>query len=72
MIGAGRMGVGADDQARLAVGEMGERPFLARRFGVEVDDRGVARLAERAGAKLALDGGKRIVERVHEDAAQAR
>ena len=69
MIGAGRMGMGADDQARLAVDEMAERPFLARRFGVEVDDRGVARLAERASAKLALDGGERIVERVHEDAA---
>ena len=63
------MGMGADDQARLAVDEMAERPFLACRFGVEVDDRGVARLAKRAGAKLALDGGERIVERVHEDAA---
>src|SRR6202034_4806151 len=59
----------ADDQARFAVDEMGERPLLARRFGVEVNDRDVAHLAERTEGKLALYGGERIVERVHEDAA---
>ena len=68
MIGARHMGVGADDETRLAVGEMGERPFLARGLGVEVDHRGVARFAQWAGAELALDGGERIVERIHEDA----
>ena len=70
VIGTRRMRVRADDQARLAVGEMAERPFLAGRFGMKVDDRCVAHLAERAEAELALDGGERIVERVHEDAAQ--
>ena len=45
-------------------------PFSLDRFGVDVDDRGVAPLAERAEAELALDDGERIVERVHEDAAE--
>ena len=48
MIGARHMGMGADDEARLAVGEMAKRPFLARGFGVDVEERGVAALAERA------------------------
>ena len=38
-VGARHMGVGADDKARPAVDEMAERLFLARRLGVEVDDR---------------------------------
>ncbi len=32
--------------------DMAERPFLARRFGVDVDDRGVAPLPERTEAEL--------------------
>ena len=51
VIGARRMGVRANHEARLAVDEMTERPFFARRFGVEVDDRGVAGLAERTEAR---------------------
>ena len=70
MIGARHMGMGADDQACLAVDEMAERPFLARRFGVDVDKRGVEALSERTEAELALDDRERIIERVHEDAAE--
>src|SRR6202020_123244 len=44
VIGARRMGVSADHEARLAVDKMTEGPFLARRLGVEVDDRRVASL----------------------------
>ena len=46
-----------------------ERPFLARRFGVEVDDRGVAPLPSGQRPSSRFDGGERIVERVHENAA---
>ena len=44
VVGGRRMGVRADHEARAAVEEMTHRLFLARRLGVEVDDRGVARL----------------------------
>src|ERR1041384_7545989 len=43
--------------------------LFARRLGVEVADGDVATLAERTDGKLALDGGKRIIELLHEDAA---
>jgi hypothetical protein len=36
---------------------------------MNVDDGGVADLAQRASGELLLDGGEGIVERVHEDAA---
>ena len=45
------------------------RLFFARRLGVNVEDDGVGGEAERTGGQFLLDGGERIVERVHEDAA---
>ena len=63
------MGVGADHEARAAVAEMAERLLLAGRLGMDVDDDGVGGFAQRARHQLAVDGGERIVERVHEDAA---
>ena len=65
------MGVGADDQADAAVDEMAERLLLAGRLGVEIDDRRVAADSERTGAEFLLDALERIVERVHEHAADA-
>ena len=63
------MRVGADHQARAAVAEMAHRLLLARRLAMDVDHDRVDRGLERAGVKLALDRGKRIVELVHEHAA---
>ncbi len=60
----------ANNQARPAVGEVAQRPFFARRFGMDVDDGGVAGVAQGACGKLPFNGGERIVERVHEDAAE--
>ena len=52
-----------------AVAEMAHRLLLAGRLAMHVDDDGVGRLLERAGRELAIDRRKRVVERVHEDAA---
>ena len=48
---------------------MSHRLLLAGRLGVDVDDDRIGGLLERTCRKLALDRGKRIIERVHEDAA---
>ena len=69
LVGGRHMGVGADHEARAAVGEIAHRLLLAGRLGMHVDDDGVGVAAERAGGEFALDRGERIVERVHEDAA---
>ncbi len=63
------MGMGADGHGNAAIGEMRQRLFLARRLGVKVEDDGVGGEAERTGGQFLLDGGERIVHRVHEDAA---
>ena len=69
VVGGRHVGVGADHEARAAVGEVTHRLLLAGRLAMHVDDDGVGARAERAGGELALDRRKRIVERVHEDAA---
>ena len=63
------MRVGADHQAHAAVAEKAHRLLLAGRFAMHVDDDGVGGGLERTGREFVLDRGKRIVERVHEDAA---
>ena len=68
-VGGLDMGVGADDEADAAVDEMAERLFLARRLGMEIDDRCVAAGAKRAGGEFPLDALEWVVERVHEHAA---
>ena len=66
-VGRRRMGVGADDEAGAAVDVMAERLFLARRLGVEIEDRDVA--AVPAGRRRAPRRcAERVVERVHEHA----
>ena len=70
MVGARHMRVGADDEARPSVGEVAERPFLAGRLGVHVDDDGVAAVPERMRRELPVERGERVVERLHEDAAE--
>ena len=68
---AGRdVGVGADDEADLAVEEDAHRLDLGGRLGVEIDDHRVGLLAQRRGRHRRLDGAERIVDRVHEDAAE--
>ena len=68
-IGGRRVGVGADHEARAAIAEKAERLLLAGRLGMDVDDDGVGGLAQRARHQLAVGGGERIVERIHENAA---
>ena len=63
------MGMGADHEADAAVAEIAHRLLLARRLGVQVDEDGVGARAQRTGSDFAIDGGERIVERIHEDAA---
>ncbi len=62
------MRVRADDEARAAVDEIGQRLLLARGLGVEVDDDGICRLLELAGLEFAVDGAEGIVLFAHEDA----
>ena len=69
MIGGRRVGVGADHEARAAIAEIAERLLLAGRLGMDVDDDGIGGFAQGARHELAVDGGERIVERIHEDAA---
>ena len=69
MIGSRHVSVGADDEADATITEMSHRLLLACRLGVDVDDDRIGGLLERTCRKLALDRGKRIIERVHEDAA---
>ena len=63
------MGVGADDEAGAAVAEKSHRLLFAGGLAVEIDDAGVGAATQRTGGELAIDRGKRILERVHEDAA---
>ena len=44
----------ADDEACSAVDEMAEALLLARRLGVEIEDRGIRLLPERAGGENRL------------------
>jgi hypothetical protein len=44
--------------------------LLARRLGMDIDDHGIAAVADRAGRKLLGDGRKRIVERLHKEHAE--
>ena len=68
-IGGRHMGMGPDDQARLAVEMIGEGLLLAGRLGMDVDQDGIRRLAE-AVLRQTLDGdGEGIVEGIHEQAA---
>ncbi len=69
MVGGRHVGVGADDEARPAVEVVGHALLLGSRLGVDVDQHGIRLFAERAGGKFAVDGGERIVQRIHEDAA---
>ena len=55
------MSVRAHDQAGPPVGEMAKRPFFARGFGVDVDDHGVAGLAQWKEGELALENGVRLL-----------
>ena len=61
--------MGSDDQAGAPVGEIAHRLLFACRFAVKIDNDRVRTGIERAGRQLALDCGKRVVERVHEDPA---
>ena len=70
MVGGRHMGMRADDEAGAAVAEKSRRLLLARRLGMEIDDDRVGAAAERAGFELAVDRRERIVERLHEDAAE--
>jgi hypothetical protein len=69
-VGGGDMGVGAGDEADAAVDVIAEGLLLARRLGVEVDDRRVAARAERAEGELLVDALEGVVERVHEHPPQ--
>ena len=69
MIGGRHMGVGADDQARAAVEIMAHGLLLAGRLRMHVDDHRIGHLAQGAGLEFPVDGGERIVERVHVEAA---
>ncbi len=52
--------------------EMAHRHFLRRGFGVHVHHDRIRRFAERACVELRIDGCKRIVLRLHENAAERR
>ena len=69
VVGGRHMGVGADHEAGAAVAEKSDGLLFAGRLAVEIDHDGVGRLAQRTGVEFAADGGERIVERRHEDAA---
>ena len=69
-VGGGDVGVRADDEAGAAVEEKAHGLDFRGRLGVEIDEDGVGLLAQRAGVDGGLDGAERIVDRVHEDAAQ--
>ena len=58
----------ADHEGDAAVEEMPDGLLLAGRFGMDVEDGGVAAVAHRAGADFPLYGSERIIERVHEGA----
>jgi hypothetical protein len=62
--------MGADDEGCPAVEVVAEGLLLARRLGMDVHHRGVGDGSERAKGELAVGGGERIVEGVHEDAAE--
>ena len=63
------MRVRADDERGAAVEEVAHRLLLARGLGVEIDDGGVAAVAERAGGELARHRLERVVEGRHEEQA---
>ena len=64
------MGVGADDEAGAAVEEKAHGLDFRGRLGVEIDEDRIGLFAERAGGDRRFDGAERIVDRVHEHAAQ--
>ena len=69
VIGGRDVGVGADHQGGAAVEMMGERLFLARRLGVDVDHDGVGDLRRAGRPRARGRPPRRVVERVHEQAA---
>src|SRR5499427_10818057 len=71
MVGSRHMSMGAYYEAHLAIEKVPHRLLLARGFRVEVDDNGVGYRLERAGGDFTLQCCKRIVERIHEDAAHS-
>src|SRR5262249_26684706 len=58
-----------DDKTDAAVGKIAHRLFLAGSLAVKVDDDRVRPRFERTRGKLALDRGKGIIERIHENSA---
>ena len=72
VIGGRHMGVGADHEAGAAVAEEADALLLAGRLAVEIHHDGIRRLAQRTGFEFAVERGEGIVERRHEDAADAR
>jgi hypothetical protein len=63
--------VRADHQAGAAVAEEADRLLLAAGLAMEVDHDRIGRFAQRTGIELARQHCKGIVERRHEDAAEA-
>src|SRR5262249_13360678 len=68
IIGCWRVGMGANDKADAAIGEISHRLFLAGSLTVEIDNDCVRARFERTRGQLALDGSKGIVEWVHKNA----
>src|SRR5262249_35134181 len=61
------MRVRGDDKTRAGVEEIAHCLLLASRFAMKIDDDGVRARVKHASGKFTLDGGKGIVERIHEN-----
>src|SRR5262245_14818043 len=62
------MSMRADHEASAAVRKIAHGLFFAGRFAVKIDDDRIGTGPERASRQLTLDGSKRIIERIHENA----
>ena len=66
VVGRRHVGMGAHSQRHAAVGQIGERLFLARRFAVDVENDRIHGLPEPMLLQRLLDAGEGLADGVHE------
>ena len=66
VIGSRHVGVGSDHQANPTIKQMAHRHFFAARLTMHVDKNEIGAIAKGHIGDFSLDGGERVVQRVHE------